>query len=662
MKLSVIIVNYNVKHFLEQALLSVRKAARDIDAEVFVVDNNSVDDSVAMVREKFPEVQLIANQHNAGFSSANNQAIRQAAGEYILLLNPDTVVKEDTFEKCLAFLDAQPSAGALGVKMIDGSGKFLPESKRGFPSPLVAFWKTFGLSRLFPRSRIFNRYHLGYLPEDETNEVEVLAGAFMLIRASVLSEIGLLDESFFMYGEDIDLSYRIVQAGYRNIYFPETTIIHYKGESTKKGSLNYVRTFYKAMIIFARKHFRGEKARLFVIMLQLAIYFRATLTLVSSVFRKAYLPLLDALVIYLGLVFLKNFWATYHFRDPDYYEEAIMYVNFPLYVLIWLTSVYFSGGYEEKHNLRRLVRGLMLGTILLAAVYGFLELEYRSSRALILLGAAWAVISTVLVRLGIHFLQYGNLNVGKERSRNLVIVGSNTESTRVQQLLVQAGVSPNFIGTVSPTSRADSRTYLSALHQLDEVVHIYRINEVIFCSQDVSSRDIMHWMTKLGPGMEYKIVPKESLSIIGSTSRNSSGELYTIDIRFKIAYYLNRRNKRLIDVLLALFFLVSFPLHWVLVTGRWQFLKNATSVLTGRLTWVGYHVQEDQLKDLPPLRNGILSPVDGLMVGKLNDPTIRRLNFLYAKDYSIGRDLDIIWNGYRSLGRRSQTGMLPSRQ
>ncbi len=186
MKLSVIIVNYNVKYFLEQALLSVRKASVDMEVEVFVVDNNSVDDSVQMVRDKFPEVQLIANHSNPGFAIANNQAIRRSVGTYVLLLNPDTVVEEDTFRKCVDFMDAHPEAGGLGVKMIDGSGKFLPESKRGFPSPFVAFCKAFGLSRIFPKSRLFNHYHLGYLDENQTSEVEVLAGAFMLLRRSVV--------------------------------------------------------------------------------------------------------------------------------------------------------------------------------------------------------------------------------------------------------------------------------------------------------------------------------------------------------------------------------------------------------------------------------------------------------------------------------------------
>src|ERR1039457_6273627 len=199
MKLSVIIVNYNVEHFLEQCLYSVRKAVKNIPAEVFAVDNSSVDGSVEMVKKKFPEVKLIANEKNAGFSRANNQAIKEAKGEYILLLNPDTVVQEDTFEKTIKFMDEHKDAGALGVMMLDGKGNFLPESKRGLPTPSVAFYKVFGLSALFPKSKFFGKYHLGFLDNEQTNSVDVLAGAFMLLRRSVLNKIGLLDETFFMY-------------------------------------------------------------------------------------------------------------------------------------------------------------------------------------------------------------------------------------------------------------------------------------------------------------------------------------------------------------------------------------------------------------------------------------------------------------------------------
>ena len=253
--LSVIIVNYNVEYFLEQCLNSVFQATKDLKIEVFVVDNNSIDGSVKMIKERFQSVHLIENKTNNGFSKANNQAIKIANGTHILLLNPDTVIEENTFQKVVSFMNDNPKAGGLGVRMVDGKGNFLPESKRGLPTPGVAFYKIFGLSMLFPKSRLFGAYHLGYLKEHEINKVDVLSGAFMLIRKELIEKIGLLDESFFMYGEDIDFSYRITQAGYDNYYYPDTTIIHYKGESTKKSSVNYVFIFYKAMVIFAKKHF-----------------------------------------------------------------------------------------------------------------------------------------------------------------------------------------------------------------------------------------------------------------------------------------------------------------------------------------------------------------------------------------------------------------------
>lgn len=652
MELSVIIVNYNVKYFLEQALLSVVRASVGLSVEVFVVDNNSVDDSVLMVREKFPEVILIANPGNPGFSVANNQAIRQAKGKYVLLLNPDTVVEENTFKVCLDFMDQHPQAGGLGVKMIDGSGNFLPESKRGFPSPFVAFCKTFGLSSLFPKSKTFNRYHLGFLDDHENHEVEVLAGAFMLLRHSVLDEIGLLDEAFFMYGEDIDLSYRIVQGGYKNYYLADTRIIHYKGESTKKGSLNYVKTFYNAMIIFARKHFQGERAWLYIMMLKLAIYFRAGITLVGNFIKKAYFPFLDALLISAGLVYLKNFWATYYFKNPDYYDNLFLYVNIPLYLLIWLTTAYFSGAYDRKNNIKQLIRGLFVGTFVLAAVYGFLDLEYRSSRILIILGAIWAMLSTVSLRFLHQFITQRNFNLDNTDTQNMVIVGAIEESERVQTLVHQSGARKNFIGTVAPNGIDDQpETYLSTLAQLDEVVHIYKVNEIIFCSENISAQDIMEWMTRLGPKINYKIVPKESLSIIGSSSKNSAGELYTIDIQFNNADFRYRRSKRLMDILLAIVGLLLSPILLFFIKRPIGFLRNCMQIFLNKKSWVGYHAQRENKTLLPKIKPGVVTPVDELKVSGVDEPTIRRLNFFYAKDYTISRDIDILLSAFQQLGR-----------
>ncbi|MBK7475630.1 MAG: glycosyltransferase [Haliscomenobacter sp.] len=647
--LSVVIVNYNVKYFLEQALLSVRNASRHLRVEVFVVDNNSVDDSNAMVREKFPEVRLIANKENVGFAKANNQAIRESSGAYVLLLNPDTVVEEDTFDRCFRYMEDHPGVGGLGVKMIDGAGKFLPESKRGFPTPFAAFCKTFGLSRLFPRSRTFNRYHLGFLDENQTHEADVLAGAFMWLRHAALDKAGLLDEAFFMYGEDIDLSYRLVLAGYRNVYFPETTIIHYKGESTKKGSLNYVKTFYQAMIIFARKHFQGRQARWFVWMLQFAIYFRAGLTVLGNGFRRASWPVLDAGLFFGGLALGKHLWAVYRFGDPGYYQDSFLYFNAPLYTALWLVGIYFSGGYDAKAPLSRILRGILWGTVLIAAIYGFLDQEYRTSRALILLGTFWALGTALGTRAIAHFLRFRNLNLGQEKSKNLVIAGSKGESVRVQGLLEKAGVHVNYIGTVAPGESADPGEYLGRSEQLEEIVRIYRVDELIFCSRDIPAGQIMQWMARLGPGVEYKIVPEESWSIIGSSSKNRSGDLYTIDIRYLIAEPRQRRNKRLFDVLITLVLILTLPVQLLIQRRSLRFLSDLAAVALGKYSWVGYCPDGGPTAALPQIRPGILHPAIRLPESLRNPATIDRLNFLYAKDYSVDMDWRILVSRFRGL-------------
>ncbi|MFZ1497259.1 MAG: glycosyltransferase [Saprospiraceae bacterium] len=644
MQLSVIIVNYNVRYFLEQALLSVRKASRGLAVEVWVVDNNSVDSSVAMVREKFPEVRLIANTQNTGFAVANNQAIRQASGKYVLLLNPDTVVEEDTFQKCIGFMDAHPLAGALGVKMIDGSGKFLPESKRGFPTPFVAFCKTFGLSALFPKSKLFNQYYLGFLSENETHKADVLAGAFMFMRREALDKVGLLDEAFFMYGEDIDLSYRIVQGGFDNYYFADTTILHYKGESTKKGSLNYVKTFYQAMIIFAKKHFKGNQAWLFVAMLHAAIYLRAGMTLMSNLVKMFWLPLLDAAAIYMGLIVLKNVWGAYYFRNPDYYHAEFTYINIPLYIIFWLGGIFISGGYDHPRHIGRVIRGLFLGTLLLSAVYGFLPMTLRYSRILILFGAIWAAISTISIRFICHFIRYKNFNLYKPAIPNLVIVGSNAEADRTMQLLQQAQVQKNLIGLVASESLPDATAqYLGNLEQLPDITHIYKVEEIIFCSKDVSAQAIMKAMTQIGNQVDFKIIPQESLSIIGSNSKDTSGELYTIDIKFNIATVENRRNKRLFDIFLGICLLVFSPLLCFFSKNKTAYFSNIFRVIGGGYTWVGYAQADGTAQDLPPLRKGIFTPLHRLNKSNITDNTLRRLNVLYAKNYEIANDLEIVW-------------------
>ena len=283
MTLSVIIVNYNVKYYLEQCLESVRRASEGLQVETFVVDNLSTDGSIPYLRTRFPEVSFIENKENVGFARANNQAIRLSKGKYVLLLNPDTIVSENTFTDFITFMDTHPEAGAAGAYMLRTDGTFALESRRGLPTPFVAFCKMSGLASLWPKSRVFGRYYMRYLDENEENEIEVISGAFMWLRREALAKTGLLDEDFFMYGEDIDLSYRIVKSGYKNYFLP-SRMLHYKGESTEKSSYRYVYTFYQAMRLFFRKHY-AHYSFLVSLPINLAIWARSFMAYIGNQFR-----------------------------------------------------------------------------------------------------------------------------------------------------------------------------------------------------------------------------------------------------------------------------------------------------------------------------------------------------------------------------------------
>lgn len=659
MKLSVIIVNYNVKHFLEQCLKSVSEALNGVDGEVIIVDNNSVDGSVEMVRNKFPSFTIIENKENVGFSKANNQAIRISSGEYVLLLNPDTVVQEDTFSKCLDFMDKTSDAGGLGVQMIDGKGRFLPESKRGLPTPAVAFYKVFGLAKLFPGSRLFGEYHLGYLPKNQIHQVDVLSGAFMMLRRAALDETGLLDEDYFMYGEDIDLSYRIIKAGYKNYYYPETRIIHYKGESTKKSSVNYVIVFYKAMVIFARKHFSSKNAGVFSFLINLAIFFRASVAILQGFFRKMLLPLIEGALFFAGMYFLTQYWET-QVKELNY-PPLFMYFIVPLYVVVWLTSIFLSGGYDPPFRMIRVVRGIFSGTILILVVYALLSEEYRFSRALILIGTIWAILSSTGLRFLLDFLKIRGYRLARNEHKKLVIVGGPEEGQRVLSILQLSGQPFNFIG-YADTSPVDEQVTekeytdfrLGRAEDLSEIIEVYEINEIIFCGKDISSSDTINQMLLLNQaGLEYKIAPPESPFIIGSNFLDDHGDVYLLDVK-AINTPVNRRNKRLFDVFFSAVVLLTFPI-FMLITGSFiPLLRNAFSVMAGKLTWVGFAGSSGKGANSlsnSSVRQGVLTPLDGLLFPIEDAVTIDRLNVLYAKDYTVDKDIRIVLRSLRQLGK-----------
>lgn len=651
MKLSIIIVNYNVRYFLEQCLQSVRKAVRGLEAEVYVVDNTSSDGSVEMVREQFPEVHLIVNTENVGFSKANNQAIRKSTGDYVLLLNPDTVVEEDTFRKVCTFMDAHPDAGGLGVYMIDGKGNFLPESKRGLPTPAVAFYKIFGLSALFPQSKTFGRYHLGYLDKNQTHEVDVLSGAFMLMRKATLDKVGLLDEDYFMYGEDIDLSYRIQKGGYKNYYYPDTRIIHYKGESTKKSSVNYVFVFYRAMVIFAKKHYAPGGAAMFAMLINLAIWLRAGLSIIKRFIEKLWLPLADGLLIYAGMIAIKNYWSIN--QQVALYPPFFMNVVVPVYILVWIIGAWLNGGYDSPVRVSRMIRGLLSGTVVILVGYALLPETLRFSRALILFGTAWASLSIAITRIALHFAGFRRFRFADSIKKRLLIVGDAEESQRILSLIMLSGSNTNFVGYAAEEKQMNGREHPLSSHYLgkpaglSDMISMYEVNEVIFCGKNHPSAEIINYMLQIGrPEVEIKIAPPESLFIIGSNSIHERGDLYFVDVP-SINSPVNRRNKRLFDIGMSLFLLLFSPVMFLLAKNKGGFFVNILRVLSGKISWVGRDPKHDKVLGM---KEGVLSPSVIAPSSSIDAATRDRINLLYAKDFKVWNDLKLVMGNAGKLG------------
>jgi len=504
-KLSIIIVNYNVAHFLEQCLVAVFKATKNINAEVFVVDNNSTDNSINMVKEKFTTVILIENKVNTGFSKANNQALALAKGEYVLLLNPDTIVEEDTFEKCIQFSDAHPNLGGLGVKMIDGNGVFLPESKRGLPTPAVSFYKIFGFSTLFPKSKKFSKYHLGYLADNEINEIEVLSGAYMWMRKSVLTEIGFLDEAFFMYGEDIDLSYRIIKAGYKNYYYPKAKIIHYKGESTKKGSINYVFVFYNAMIIFSKKHF-AKKAKMFSFFITIAIYLRAFFAILMRFVKKVKLPLIDTFFILFSLLifnFLKPFLG---FPNQIMLKNEYHILNIIAVISSFLTGLIISKSYAKTVSIHKTFIGLSLGALIFIGInFVFPHPVSFSSKYL------FSIIAVILVIIPLNriILNYFNqLKLRKNKNKITIITGSENFITTVKNNIQLQHRHTEVLAVKDDNyyTQNEKIIFIGKLYQLTDLIEIYNVNDVIFSSKDLNYKEIIKVMNaSKNKYVDYKI-------------------------------------------------------------------------------------------------------------------------------------------------------------
>ena len=626
--LSVIIVSYNVRAFLEQCLVSVERAKEGVSMDVWVVDNRSVDGSVDMVQSRFPWVHVVANEDNVGFAVANNQAIAQCQGKHVLLLNPDTVVREDSFKRCLAHAEAHPKLGGMGVPMFDGTGRYLPESKRGLPTPWAAFCRMSGLHRLAPKSRAFNAYYAGHVATEETATIDILSGAYMWMRKEALDDVGLLDEQFFMYGEDIDLSWRLVQGGWENHYFAGTSIIHYKGESTKKGSLNYVLIFYRAMLLFAAKHFEGGQAKAFSWMIRTAIYGRAAL----AIFRRLLARWRHALGV---LIWTAATMVPFALMWDKWWEKSLRWPD-----TAWLLAgllgtqmlaTWALGGYrprQERTTLSGHVVAWMTASLLTLVMYSLWPESWRFSRAL--------VVMLVLVHGAVHAAVSHN-NAKRSGNpffiRRLLVAGADLEGM-VELLRRNEGVGMRlhtvaiWAGKEEGLERPNIQgiPWVGVPRDIAEAIQIHNLDEVVFSGRDVRTDTIVEALPMLG---RRRVKCRIAWTDVGDVM-SSGGATRESFVAFQRGLHLPEvaRTKRSFDVVFSAAVILATP--GLLVARRSSWIAMAWRVLIGRCTWVS----PGNLKtDKPHLFDAYQG-----MQGRGAD----RKAFTHAQDYHWRKDLAVV--------------------
>ena len=667
MKISVIIVNYNVRQYLENALTSIRRALEGIEGEIFVVDNASDDGSVAMVRSSFPDVCVLANPENIGFARANNLALEKARGEFLLLINPDTIVQEDTLREMLHFFQEHPDAGLAGCKILNPDGTFQLPCRRSFPTPWVAFTKIFGLSALFPSSRIFGRYNLTYLSPDETYQVDAVSGSFMMLRRAAYECVGGLDESFFMYGEDLDWCFRVRQAGFGVYYVHSTQIIHFKGESTRRSNINEVEVFYGAMELFVEKHF--SRSRSGVLFLRAGILLRATAAAVGRMVQPLLPAFLDVFLVAVALLFTEFLYFGLVFRFPRYAYPLVWTIPGLLVALVGA----FLGIYTT-HRLKAARAGLavLIGYVLISATVFFAK-TFAFSRAVVVISGLVALILLPGWRLLLRSLPRRLFPREPRRSlfgSRTLIVGTGVSGQEVLRRLrarVDDGYDvQGFIDTSSAHigERVAGIEIVGSLENVGKVIGERRITDVIFSTDELPYTAILAVISRSNNrNVNFRLVPTSLEAIIGKTRIDDLETLPLVEIEYNIHKPSHRFMKRLFDVVGGLVLLLTvYPVLVLLrVFGAVRFpgriaraLLAVPRILSGQMSFVG--LPEEPAHDsgtpggIKPLERvgPYLGPrgITGLAQINaregLSHAEIERYQLYYAKNHSLLLDVEIL--------------------
>ena len=649
MDLSIIIVNYNVKEFLQNLLHSISKSSIKINHEIIIIDNASNDGSVEFIREKFPEVALIASKTNLGFSKANNIGMRQSSGKYILLLNPDTLVSEDTFEKMIRFFEENPLVGLAGCKILNPDGTLQLACRRSFPGPWTSFCKVTGLSNLFPKSRIFARYNLTYLDPNETYEVDAVSGSFMIFRKDVYEKIGGLDEKFFMYGEDLDFCYRVQKSGYKVFYVPSTQIIHYKGESTKRSGLDETKIFYSAMHLFVKKHLSGS---IFVgIILQSAIIFRKLFAFLGKWKLVLMAIILDFLFFDLTLwgcekayVLFKSRWAGFpHISIPIVY-------SFPAFIHIVITGL--TGNYKRyEFTILKNYSAIIMSFFFVASLSFFFK-DFAYSRGVIVLTYFTLFFSLTLWRIGAKiFLNLGfNRNGGLQR--RTLVVGVNKHTAEIaNKLKLKYTDLHNVIGLISNTNKEvgkkiDGLIVLGSTENINKVIRDNKINEVILSSLELSYNEIMTIVSKSqNNSIDFKLIGNNLDFLVGKSSVSILDDTPIVELNYNISNPIINLFKRVFDLILTLpvlFFIYPFIYLGVHIYKRQnefqEFILKIPNVFIGEFSFVGPK-ENKNFNELYLGKKGItgLWYIEG---SEGNDS--EKLNIYYAKNQNVWLDIEIL--------------------